>query len=149
MKARYNDIRELLNEYPYASGCLDEIDIDGLRTGDTLVFTDEDIDEGKTEILFKIQDFGIKRLGRINYIIVNGYWCYYKLTKLDKLNGLKAYEIKKGWNFLEGTARYAYSFEAKVFENEALYVDEIEKDDSDNDFIENMFNELMKPLMYM
>ena len=57
MKARYNDIRELLNEYPYASGCLDEIDIDGLRTGDTLVFTDEDIDEGKTEILFKIQDF--------------------------------------------------------------------------------------------
>ena len=145
MKARYNDIRELLNEYPYASGCLDEIDIDGLRTGDTLVFTDEDIDEGKTEILFKIQDFGIKRLGRINYIIVNGYRCYYKLTKLDKINGLKAYEIKKGWNFLEGTARYAYSFEAKVFENEALYVDEIEKDDSDNDFIENMFNELMKP----
>ena len=58
---------------------------------------------------------------------------------------MKAYEIKKGWNFLEGTARYAYSFEAKVFENEALYVDEIEKDDSDNDFIENMFNELMKP----
>lgn len=149
MKARYEDIRELLNEYPYASGCLDEIDIDGLRTGDTLVFTDEDVDEGKTEVLFKIQDFGIKRLGRINYIIVNGYWCYYKLTKLDKLNGLKAYEIKKGWNFLEGTARYAYSFEAKVFDSEALYVDEIEKDDNDNDndndFIENMFNELMKP----
>lgn len=145
MKARYEDIRELLNEYPYASGCLDEIDIDGLRTGDILVFADEDVDEGRTEILFKIQDFGIKRLGRINYIVVNGYWCYYKLTKLDKLNGLKAYEIKKGWNFLEGTARYAYSFEAKVFENEALYVDEIEKDDSDNDFIENMFNELMKP----
>ena len=147
MKARYEDIRELLNEYPYASGCLDEIDIDGLRTGATLVFTDEDIDEGKTEVLFKIQDFGIKRLGRINYIVVNGYWCYYKLTKLDKLNGLKTCEIKKGWNFLEGTARYAYSFEAKVFDNEALYVDEIEKDDNDNDndFIENMFNELMKP----
>lgn len=145
MKARYEDIRELLNDYPYASGCLDEIDIDGLRTGDTLVFTDEDVDEGRTEVLFKIQDFGIKRLGRINYIVVNGYWCYYKLTKLDKLNGLKPYEIKKGWNFLEGTARYAYSFEAKVFENEALYVDEIEKADNDNDFIENMFNELMKP----
>lgn len=145
MKARYEDILELLNDYPYASACLDEIDIDGLRTGDTLVFTDEDIDEGKTEILFKIQDFGIKRLGRVNYIVVNGYWCYYKLTKLDKLNGLKAYEIKKGWNFLEGTARYAYSFEAKVFENEALYVDEIEKADNDTDFIEDMFNELMKP----
>lgn len=147
MKAKYNDIRALLNDYPYASGCLDEIEIDSLRTGDTLVFTEEDVDEGKTEILFKIQDFGIKRLGRINYIVINGYWCYYKLTKLDKLNGLKAYEIKKGWNFLEGTARYAYSFEAKVFENEALYVDEIEKteNDNDNDFIENMFNELMKP----
>lgn len=147
MKARYEDIRELLNEYPYASGCLDEIDIDGLRTGDTLVFADEDIDEGRTEVLFKIHDFGIKRLGRINYIVVNGYWCYYKLTKLDKLNGLKAYEIKKGWNFLEGTARYAYSFEAKVFDNEALYVDEKkdDNDDDDNDFIEDMFNELMKP----
>ena len=147
MKVKYNDIRALLNDYPYASGCLDEIDIDidSLRTGDTLVFTDEDVDEGKTEILFKIHDFGIKRLGRVNYIIVNGYWCYYKLTKLDKLNGLKAFEIKKGWNFLEGTARYAYSFEAKVFENEVLYVDEIEKADNDNDFIENMFDELMKP----
>lgn len=145
MKARYEDIRELLNDYPYASGYLDEIDVEGLRTGDTLVFTDEDADEGKTEVLFKIHDFGIKRLGRVNYIVVNGYWCYYKLTKLDKLNGLKAYEIKKGWNFLEGTARYAYSFEAKVFENEALYVDEIEKADNDNDFIENVFNELMKP----
>ena len=147
MKARYKDIRELLNDYPYASGCLDEIEIDGLRTGDTLVFTDEDMDEGKTKVLFKIHDFGIKRLGRINYIVVNGYWCYYKLTKLDKLNGLKTYEIKKGWNFLEGTARYAHSFESKVFEYEALYVDEIEKDDNDNDneFIENMFNELMKP----
>lgn len=145
MKARYEDIRELLNDYPYASGYLDEIDVEGLRTGDTLIFTDEDADEGKTEVLFKIHDFGIKRLGRVNYIVVNGYWCYYKLTKLDKLNGLKAYEIKKGWNFLEGTARYAYSFEAKVFENEALYVDEIEKADNDNDFIENVFNELMKP----
>ena len=145
MKVRYEDIRELLNDYPYASGYLDEIDIDSLRAGDTLVFTDEDVDEGKTEVLFKIQDFGVKRLGRVNYIVVNGYWCYYKLTKLDKLNGLKAYEIKKGWNFLEGTARHAHSFEAKVFENKALYVDEIEKADNDNDFIEDMFNELMKP----
>lgn len=143
MKDRYEDIRELLNDYPYASGYLDEIEIDSLRTGDTLVFTDEDVDEGKTEILFKIQGFGVKRLGRVNYIIVNGYWCYSKLTKLDKLNGLKTYEIKKGWDFLEGTARYAYSFEAKVFENEALYVDEIEKDD-DDDFIEIMFDEWMK-----
>lgn len=144
MKVKYNDIRELLNDYPYASGCLDEIDIYRLRTGDTLVFIEEDKDEGKTEILFKIQDFGIKRLGRVNYIIVNGYWCYNRLTKLDKLNGLKAYEIKKGWNFLEGTARYAYSYEAKVFENEALYIDEIEKAENDDDFIKTMFDELTK-----
>lgn len=144
MKVKYNDIRELLNDYPYASGCLDEIEIYRLRTGDTLVFIEEDKDEGKTEILFKIQDFGIKRLGRVNYIIVNGYWCYNRLTKLDKLNGLKAYEIKKGWNFLEGTARYAYSYEAKVFENEALYIDEIEKAENDDDFIKTMFDELTK-----
>ena len=146
MKARYDDIRELLNNYPYASACLDEIEIDSLNVGDTLVFIDDDKDEGTTETLFKIQNFGIKRLGRINYIIINGYWCYNRLTKLDKLNGLKAYEIKKGWNFLEGSARYAYGFESKVFENEALYADEIEKDnnDNDNDFIENMFDELMK-----
>ena len=144
MKASYNDIRALLNDYPYASGCLDEIEIDSLRVGDTLVFIDEDKDEGRTEVLFRIQDFGIKQLGRINYITVNGYWCYNRLTKLDKLNGLKAYEIKKGWNFLEGVARYANTYESNVFENEALYVDEIEKDENDNDFIEAMFDELMK-----
>ena len=144
MKARYDDIRELLNNYPYASACLDEIEIDSLRVGDTLVFIDDDKDEGTTETLFKIQSFGLKRLGRINYIIINGYWCYNRLTKLDKLNGLKAYEIKKGWNFLEGTARYANSYESNVFENEALYVDEIDKTENDNDFIENMFDELMK-----
>lgn len=144
MKVKYNDIRELLNDYPYASGCLDDIEIDSLRVGDTLVFIDDDKDEGKTEILFKIQDFEIKRLGRINYIVINGYWCYNRLTKLDKLNGLKAYEIKKGWNFLEGEARFANTYEAKVFENEALYVDEIEKAENDDDFIENMFDELME-----
>lgn len=143
MKVRYEDIRELLNDYPYASGCLDDIEIDSLSIGDTLVFIDDDKDEGQTEILFKIQDFGIKRLGRINYIVINGYWCYNRLTKLDKLNGLKVYEIKKGWNFLEGEARFANIYEAKVFENEALYVDEIEKAEND-DFIENMFDELMK-----
>lgn len=144
MKVKYNDIRELLNDYPYASACLDDIEIDSLSVGDTLVFIDDDKDEGQTEILFKIQNFGIKRLGRINYIVINGYWCYNRLTKLDKLNGLKVYEIQKGWNFLEGEARFANTYEAKVFENEALYVDEIEKAEND-DFIENMFDELMKP----
>lgn len=143
MKVKYEDIRELLNDYPYASGCLDEIEIDGLNVGDTLVFIDDDKDEGITETLFKIQSFGLKRLGRINYIIINGYWCYNRLTKLDKLNGLKTYEIKKGWNFLEGEARFANTYEAKVFENEALYVDEIEKAEND-DFIETIFDELMK-----
>lgn len=143
MKARYDDIRELLNDYPYASGCLDEIEIDSLSIGDTLVFIDDDKDEGTTETLFRIENFGIKRLGRINYLVVNGYWCYNRLTKLDKLNGLKTYEIKKGWNFLEGEVRYANIYEAKVFENEALYVDDIEKAEND-DFIENMFDELMK-----